>query len=195
MKEKLSMILFVLVLGSMLTVALVVAHDYTAPIIERNQALKIKTKVLEAFDIAHTKDDVETVFSRNIETTEKEDRMFYISRNREIAFEISGSGLWGPIHGVIAMMPDLETIKGITIIHQEETPGLGGRIAEKAYLDKFKNKKIFPELKILPPGKVRKENEVDAITGATLSCKAFEKILNSQLKEYLSLFRSVHSGS
>jgi Na+-transporting NADH:ubiquinone oxidoreductase subunit C len=97
--------------------------------------------------------------------------------------------LWGPIHGIVALLADLKTIKGITIIHQEETPGLGGRIAETDFLDKFKAKKVFPRLIIQPPGKAVAENEVDGITGATLSCKAFEAILNSEIEKYVSVIR------
>ena len=85
--------------------------------------------------------------------------------------------------------PDFQTIKGITIVHQEETPGLGGRIAEKEILDRFKGKKILPQLIIQRPGKAKEQNEVDGITGATLTGKAFEKVLNSEVKKYLPLLR------
>ncbi len=44
-----------------------------------------------------------------------------------------------------------------------------------------------PELVVVSPGKAAKINEVDGITGATLSCKAFEKILNSESKRCLPL--------
>ena len=86
---------------------------------------------------------------------------------------------------MIAIKPDLKTIKGITIIHQAETPGLGGRIAEPEFLDRFKGKDVFPSLMIERPGKANKNNEVDGITGATLSGKAFERILNREIKKYV----------
>ena len=86
-------------------------------------------------------------------------------------------------------MPDLKTIKGIIIIHQEETPGLGGRIAEADFLDRFETKKVFPRLTIQPPGKASGNNEVDGITGATLSCKAFEEILNREIEKYISVIK------
>ncbi|MCK5118228.1 MAG: FMN-binding protein, partial [Candidatus Latescibacteria bacterium] len=71
----------------------------------------------------------------------------------------------------------------------EETPGLGGRIADKEFLDLFKEKSIVPMLKILAPGKANAVNEVDGITGATLSCNALAEILNSQLGKYIPLVR------
>lgn len=187
MKEKISIVIFVLILGSILTAALVIANDFTAPIIAKKKELKTKISVLKGFGIEHSKDDAEKIFSENIEIVKKDAQKFYVTRNKELAFEISGTGLWGPIHGILALQPDLETIKGITLIHQEETPGLGGRIAEKEFLDKFKDKKIVPGIKILPPDKVSKVDEVDAITGATLTCNAFEEILNGQSKKYIPL--------
>jgi len=190
MKEKLIMILFVLVLGSILSTALVSVDAYTAPLIEKNKVKKLRISVLKALDIIYFEDKVDEVFSENVTKKNQGEKEFYVARaGGEVAFEIYGSGLWGPIHGIVALMPDLKTIKGITIIHQEETPGLGGRIAEAEFLDKFKTKKVFPSLMIQPPGKASQNNEVDGITGATLSCKAFEEILNSEIKKYVSVIK------
>ena len=98
-----------------------------------------------------------------------------------MAFAYAGSGLWGPINGIVALNPDLSTLKGVTILHQEETPGLGSRITEQAYLDTFRGKDFTSGLKLTPPGKAKAANEIDAITGATLSPKAFLQILNANL--------------
>jgi len=188
MNEKVKMIVFVLVLGSVLTVALVSVNAFTDPYIRKNKETKLRKSVLDAFGIEFTKDRIDEVFEANIETRTREQKDFYVTKAGEVAFEISGSGLWGPIEGAIAVYADLKTIKGITIIHQEETPGLGGRIAEADFLDRFKNKKLLPELLILPAGKASGENQVEAITGATLSCKAFELIINDEAKKYLNLY-------
>lgn len=192
MKEKLLMIVFVLILGSILSTALVSVNAYTAPLIEKNKVRKLQISVLKALGIAYSQDKVDEAFSGNVTKKELKDKdlEFYVAGTTgDIAFEIHGSGLWGPIHGIVALEPNLETIKGITLIHQEETPGLGGRIAEPEFLDKFKAKTILPKLIIQPPGKASKDNEVDGITGATLSCKAFEEILNSEVEKYVSAIK------
>ena len=189
MNEKVKMIVFVLILGSVLTMALVSVNAFTDPYIRKNKITKLRKSVLEAFGIEFTKDRIDQVFEADIETKTRGDKDFYVTKNGEVAFKISGSGLWGPIEGAIAVMGDLNTIKGVTIIHQEETPGLGGRMAEAEFLDRFKNKKVLPELLILPPGKASGENQVEGITGATLSCKAFEQIINAEVKKYLDLYK------
>ena len=190
MKEKLLMILFVLILGSVLSTALVSVNAYTAPLIEKNKVRKLHISVLKALDIVYSKNKVDETFLENVATKKRGEIEFYVANTSgDIAFEFYGPGLWGAIHGIIALEPDLKTIKGITIIHQEETPGLGGRIAEKDFLDRFTAKKVFPKLIIKPPGKASGDNEVDGITGATLTCKAFEEILNSEVKKYVSVIK------
>ncbi len=54
-------------------------------------------------------------------------------------------------------------IKGIKVLEQQETPGLGAKIAESWFEDQFKEKKI--EDLIIGKG-------IDAISGATISSKA-----------------------
>lgn len=195
MKQKISMIIFILILGTVLTAALVGVDNYTAPIIKKNKIKKIRKSVLKALNISYSENNIDRIFLDNILIEKKQDKKFYISKTMDIAFEISGTGLWGPIQGIVAILPDLVTIKRIIIIHQEETPGLGGRIADREFLDKFNNKKFSPQINILPPGKAKEENEVDGITGATLSCNAFEEILNSQVKKHISLYKGVVMSS
>ena len=191
MKEKLLMILFVLILGSVLSTALVSVNAYTAPLIEKNKVRKLHISVLKALDIVYSKNKVDETFLENVATKKRGEIEFYVANTSgDIAFEFYGPGLWGAIHGIIALEPDLKTIKGITIIHQEETPGLGGRIAEADFLDRFESKQVFPKLIIIqPPDKASLNNEVDGISGATLSCKALVEILNSEVKTYVSVIK------
>ena len=190
MKSKLLMILFVLILGSVLTAALVSVDSYTAPYIVKNKVKKLREGILKAFGIAHTKDGIDEAFIENVEETKLETIQFYHEKKSgNISFEFHGSGLWGPIEGMIALSPDLKVIKGLSIIHQEETPGLGGRIAELDFLNRFTGKNVTGDLIIQPPGKASGDSEVDGITGATLSCKAFEGILNSEIKKYVFIIK------
>ncbi len=201
MKEKIKMIMFVLVLGSVLTAALVSVDAFTAPYIKANTRKKLQESILKAADIAFTEETLEEVFSKEMEerifpeefqnkgAREEDKKKFYVTKAGEFIFEYRGSGLQDEIYGAIAFNPDLETIKGVTIVSQKETPGLGGRIGEQGFLDRFRSKKIFPRLRITRAGKANGENEVDGLTGATLSCNAFEDILNSESRKYIPAIR------
>jgi Na+-transporting NADH:ubiquinone oxidoreductase subunit C len=191
MKSKiLSMVLFVLLLGSVLTTALVSVDAYTRPFIAKNKVKKLRLSILRSLGIACAKDNMEEVFADNVGIIEYNQIKFYRARRSgEVAFEFQGSGLWGPIHGTIALSSDLTMIRGLDITHQEETPGLGGRIAEADFLSRFDGKNVAGGMIIQPPGKASGNNEIDGITGATLSCKAFEEILNSEIKKYVSVIK------
>lgn len=188
MREKLFMVIFILVLGSLLTAALLAVDNATAPIIEENAQYKITTNVLEALGIPFTEKDVLEKFTGNVNEKSVDGKTYYVSGDGKYAIEFSGSGLWGPIRGIIALQSDLETVAGITIIHQEETPGLGGRITEQWYLDQFAGKNVKPRLEAITPGKGQENaNSIDAISGATLTSWTFIDILNQNLAEALPL--------
>ena len=182
------MIAFVVILGMLLSAIIFVVNARTAPRIARNEELTIKRTVLDAHLITYRESDVEDVFNQNISVVKKGGKTFYVLKNGDIAFEFNGSGLWGPIHGVISLGPDLRTIRRIVIIHQEETAGLGGRLAERSYLANFDSKQFVPTIEIVNRRKAEKVNEVDGISGATMTSKAFEKIMNEQVGEYAAAY-------
>lgn len=182
MKDKILMIVFVLVLGSILTAALVAVNYFTTPVIEKNEEIATKSSILTALDIPFQQEEVEEVFADNVEQKQQDGTIYYLSKDADIAFPYTGAGLWGPIEGIIAIQPDYETLKGITIIRQEETPGLGSRITESAYLAQFQGKRFTEGLKLVQPGRSSRDNEIDSITGATMTSDAFISILNKNLQ-------------
>ena len=190
MKQKILMVVFVLILGSTLTTALVAVDKFTAPRIEKNERRKEQISVLNALGIEYTEDKVVEIFLEKITTKLLGDEKFYIyNQTNDIAFGIVGSGLWGPIKATIALKPGMVRIKGVTMLHQEETPGLGSRIGDADFLERFANIDISAGLLIQSPGKALAPNEIDGITGATLSCKAFEEILNKEIARFVEMIK------
>ncbi len=104
-----------------------------------------------------------------------------------------GNGLWNRIYGFVALERDLNTIKGISFGHIQETPGLGARIADAEIQNRYKEKKIFNEGSIVSVTMVKGEtkdpsmygpHEVDGMSGSTLTAKG----VNAMLKEYLDCY-------
>lgn len=186
MKQALNILVFVIVMGLVSGAFLVGVDIYTAPKISKNVEFKLKSAVLDVFGIGYDRFNCLVVFDKNIKTLKKDKYVFYIAPDSAVGFEFHGPGLWGPIHGIISLEKDLKTIREIKITHQEETPGLGGRVAEEEYLEQFKSKEVIPQLVFKPEGKAAQKNEVDAITGATGSSRALEKLLNETIKAYLA---------
>jgi Na+-transporting NADH:ubiquinone oxidoreductase subunit C len=108
-------------------------------------------------------------------------------------------GLWGAIHGYLAIDNDGVTIRGFTVYKHSETPGLGGEIESRWFRKNFQGKKItdqqgdFVSIRIakgkadevVPPA--QRPNTVDGISGATLT----GKFLSAGLKEILQDYEPV----
>lgn len=109
-----------------------------------------------------------------------------------------GRGLWGGISGYLALKKDFDTVYGAYFTHESETAGLGARIVEEEFQDKFKNKKAFADstfqkIALSLSKKVEdKEHQVDAITGATLTSNGVSKMFLSSLQPYQKYFSANH---
>lgn len=187
--KALKIILFVLVMGTVSGALLVGINSFTDPLISKNEELKLKSAVLDALEIPYEKLTALDIFKDKVRVLSADKDKFFISGDGTAAFEFYGPGLWGPISGVASINPDLSTIRTIKILHQEETPGLGSRISEHSFLKQFRGKEFFPKLIFVPEGKAGARNEVDAITGATGSSKALEKLLNGVLQKNAGLLK------
>jgi Na+-transporting NADH:ubiquinone oxidoreductase subunit C len=183
MVKKIKDIIFILVLGSVSTLLLLGIKAYTYPKIARYEELKLKTTILDAAGINYNRYNYRQVFNKNIHKVTKNGFVYYLGPNNFYIFEFQGRGLWGLIKGVVSLKPDLETIKSIKIIFQEETPGLGGRITEASFLKQFENKKVFPQLNLTLRRKAEKNNEVDSISGASMTSMALVKMINETVKK------------
>jgi Na+-transporting NADH:ubiquinone oxidoreductase subunit C len=185
--DKIKMIGFVVVFGVLWSSALVAVDTWTGPRIEKYLLEKKRKKVLEALVIPYQDDTIEQVFTSNVTAEDFGGKTIYKAADGSIAFEFSGAGSQGAIRGIIALGPNRQAIKGLTIVKHSETPGLGSRVLSPDNLVNFQNKKIMPKLMIVAAGTATADNEVDAITGATLTSKALERMLNENVKETESL--------
>ena len=187
MRSALRILIFVIVMGTVSGGLLFGINSLTATKIAQNEELKLKSAVLDVLEVPYRPENVLELFDGNVKILEKGDSLFYTSIDGTTAFKFKGPGLWGTIEGILSINPDLKTIRVLRILHQEETPGLGGRIAEPEYLQGFRDKEVVPKINFVPSGKAKANNEVDAITGATGSSKALEKLLNETVKKKLGL--------
>ena len=102
---------------------------------------------------------------------------------------IYGAGLWGPIWGYISLDDNKDTIYGTFFDHQGETPGLGAEITTPAFNNQFQNKQIFSgeelvSILVIKGGNATGKNEVDAISGGTITSKGVENMLRNYLTYY-----------
>ena len=195
MRDNVRTIVFAIVLALVCSSILVAASLYTEPYRRANEKAEEVLNFLSALEVpVDSGADAEallSVFDRNIRVRELGALSLYeyvpdSSSSEEpiaVAVPFSGPGLWGPIKGVLALEPDLLTIRGIRFYKHEETPGLGGEISADWFQKQFEGKQIVsgegkPSLSILKPGDAHDGDSVDGITGATMTCDRVQAMLD-----------------
>jgi len=102
---------------------------------------------------------------------------------------VVGRGLWGGLWGYIAVSETKDKVLGTYFYHESETAGLGARIGEKWFQDQFIGKPIFGAdgevvLTVTKAGAAQAENEVDGVTGATLTSNGVAAMVKDGLTAY-----------
>ena len=99
-----------------------------------------------------------------------------------IAFVAEGIGYQDIIKIVVGVNGGLSKITGIRVIAHNETPGLGAKISESWFGEQFKGLSAAVKLDLVK-GEPDKENQIQAITGATISSQALVDIINKEIED------------
>ncbi len=115
----------------------------------------------------------------------------YEFNNGTTVIPVYGAGLWGPVWGYVAFKEDLKTIAGAYFDHASETPGLGAKIKDDpSFRALFQGKtadfQAEPAFAIVKGASAA--NEVDAITGATMTSKGLSAAIGTWFKAYVAYF-------
>jgi Na+-transporting NADH:ubiquinone oxidoreductase subunit C len=114
---------------------------------------------------------------------------------------VRGKGLWDAIWGYIALDNQL-VIQGVYFDHAGETPGLGSNIKERFFMDDFIGEHImdgdtFKGVAVSksnadPKNLDKTDNEVDAISGSTITGDGLAAMLKKDLKMYLPYLKTLN---
>lgn len=111
---------------------------------------------------------------------------------------VYGAGLWSPIWGYVSVDSDGSTIYGAYYSHQGETPGLGAKIAEPDFCNRFDGKRLFKDGLFAPVSVVKagmkpqaNEDYIDAIAGATITSRGVGDMLDNCMRPYKAFLESV----
>ncbi|MEZ4853453.1 NADH:ubiquinone reductase (Na(+)-transporting) subunit C [Flavobacterium sp.] len=126
---------------------------------------------------------------------EKEGKTIYI-------IPVRGNGLWDAIWGYVALNDDLKSINGVYFDHKGETPGLGANITEPFFEDDFKGEMIYDaagnykaveisKSNADPNNEDKTDNQVDAISGATITGNGVGAMLKKGIGLYLPYFETL----
>ena len=116
---------------------------------------------------------------------------FEVDGQTKYVLRLHGAGLWGGIGGYLALNEDKNTIFGINFNHESETPGLGALIVEQPFRSQFLGKHIrnaegeIVSVAVLKAGTTAEgQEQVDALSGATITSTGVSEMLKANLGEY-----------
>jgi len=105
----------------------------------------------------------------------------YDAQGRLLGYAIpsAGPGFQDTIRLIYGYRPDARRVVGMEILESRETPGLGDKIyKDAAFVADFQSLAIDPRIETVKRGTKAAVNQVNAITGATISSKAVVRIIN-----------------
>jgi Na+-transporting NADH:ubiquinone oxidoreductase subunit C len=213
MKDRAYIIVFMVVLAAVFGGAVAGIYLASESVLARNKELRLQRAYLEVFGMIEGRialDEVGPLVERRIELgetivdPETSDDFQVIKGYADdaheeligMAFRFRGMGFWSPIEGLLALNPDRTRTLGIVILEQKETPGLGGRIEEPIFTKPFEQgvkvslpgnatEKIIEISSTTPdPQSPMAPRHVMAITGATQTSMALDRILNENLAAF-----------
>jgi len=174
---------------------LVLASTYqvTKPIIDANNAEALRKAVFEVvpgstlMQKLELKDGGFVPMPDDATATAETIYGAYDEHGRFIGYAIAGAGpgFQDTIRLLYGYDPRTQRVVGMYVLESRETPGLGDKIwKDEAFVQAFRALTVDPPIVVVKDG-ADAENEVDAITGATISAKAIVKIINTGNTKWL----------
>lgn len=167
------------------------------PMQDVNVELDTQKQILNSLNLRNLDNAAASAkYKEVVKSVKEKDGMKYyeceINGEKKTVYTVKGMGLWGGINGYIAVNADNNTIYGVYFNHEGETAGLGAEIKDNVkWQQKFQGKKIHKNgaegiaLGVVKDAPADDENNVDAVTGATLTSNGVDKMLKDGLSKFI----------
>ena len=173
-------------------IAIVGAYELTRPMIEANRAKALRQAVFEVVPGAERLQRLawrDGVLEAATGEAEGEPSVYagHDASGGFVGYAIPGEapGYQDVIKLLYGFDPARRRVIGMQILESRETPGLGDRIyKDQTFVGAFRDLSIEPEIELVSDG-ASADNQVDGITGATISAQAVVKIINQANAEWL----------
>jgi len=100
-------------------------------------------------------------------------------RIESLAFETTADGFGGEMGVMVGYDLQKDELTGIGITSQKETPGVGARVTQTEFTERFAGKPIDTNFHIAKDG-----GQIDALTGATISSRAVCTAVRESAEEF-----------
>jgi electron transport complex protein RnfG len=158
------------------------AHDQTAPLIEARRADAVRAGYKQVLPSAGQLTDEQASGKRIVAVKRSESA----GQTNGYIYTVDPDGYSGKVVIMLGIEHPSARISGVKILQQHETPGLGAKCTEPAFIDQFLGKDLSQEL-IVSKNAV-KPQEIQAITASTITSKAVVKGINAARRHYQEHF-------
>jgi electron transport complex protein RnfG len=188
----LRLVLTLAIAGLISGLAIIGIYESTLPTITANKERELREAV---FKVLPGASQMQQLVYRDGELIVTEDRQKdeqavyggYDEQGNFVGYAIPGAGpgFQDTIGLLYGYMPDRKLVVGMEVLESRETPGLGDKIYKDAeFVAGFAALSVKPEIVAVKKGTSSQANEIDAITGATISSKAVVRIINETHEEW-----------
>lgn len=151
-------------------------NDWAAPKIEFHRVEETKAAIFEVVPSAANYEKIQPSPFEVFKVFDKNKKQI------GYALPYEGNGFQGKIRLMLGISSDLKTLTGLKILEQLETPGLGAKVADEPFTGQFSNLSAVPQVNYVKGKKPENPNEIQAITGATISSKSVVFIVNAGIE-------------
>lgn len=174
---RLGAILFVICAVASLMLSL--TNNITAPVIEQRNIQANNESRQEVLQVAEEFSEVKDVNGDLIE------EVYQGTKGGEVVgytIKTTPKGYGGKVEVMVGISNDGK-ISGVKIGNHSETPGLGSKSADPSFKDQYNGKSTKTPLNIVK-GNASNENDIVAISGATITSKAVTAGVNAAMDVY-----------
>ncbi len=173
--------------GLLSGLALVGIYELTLPTITANRARALREAV---FQVVPGASSMQKLTGDPLAVSEEGEGVFaaYDDAGDLLGYAIpsEGSGFQDKISILYGFDPGERVIVGMAVLESRETPGLGDKIyKDDAFQENFEALAVEPQVVAVKKGEKSAPNQVDCITGATISSKAVVAIINAGNERWL----------
>lgn len=190
-------IIYSVVIVVIVAFLLAFVYQVLKPAQDVNVALDEQKQILNSLNLRNLDNEAAAAKYKEVvkSESEKDGLKSYdcvVDGQKKTVYSLKGMGLWGGISGFISVDADNNTIYGAYFNHESETAGLGAEIKDNANWQKqFQGKKIHADgkpgiaLGVKKGAVVNDPNNVDAVTGATLTSNGVNEMLKESLAKFI----------
>ncbi|MGI9236800.1 MAG: FMN-binding protein [Woeseiaceae bacterium] len=189
----LRLVLTLAIAGLISGIAIIGIYESTLPTITANKARELREAVFKVLPGVSQMQQLAYRDGRLIaaDDLQKDEQAVYGGYDQDgefVGYAIPGAGpgFQDTIGLLFGYAPERKLVIGMEVLESRETPGLGDKIYKDAeWVGSFSALSIEPQIVAVKKGSKAMPNEIDAITGATISSKAVVRIINETHTEWL----------